>query len=599
MQELHVYFYSEAFRVTFTGRAESGAMPHHHHPAFVALSLLVAVFGSWTALDLFRRVRSHIGRTRQVWLGAAAAAMGASIWSMHFVAMLGFNPGGPVSYDPGLTLLSLALAVGATWGAFFSAARERAGGALVMVAGAFMGVGICAMHYVGMAALRTAVALSYDAGLVALSLLVAVIAATAALFAARRERALAWRATAAVILGVAIAGMHYTAMAALKLTPLHGVAMHGGAPPYVMGVGVATGTILILFLALLASLYDQRLNVLAALEAGDVGYWELALPQMALHVSARGKELLGRDPQAPFGLPELMDLLPPGDETRRDRLAAAIETGREYDLELRVATARGPRWVNIRGRVVDQAGGRPRRMVGVVFDITERQEAFAQVADSERRQRLLIDELNHRVKNTLAAVQSISRQSAKRAGSIDDFRELFEARLIALSQTHNALTRSSWERAQLEELLNQQLGPYPKEQVRLEGPEVNLAPREALALGMVLHELATNAAKYGALSIPSGCVLVTWRVASVGPRPQLLLDWAEENGPLVTRPARRGFGTRMVQGAVTGELGGAADLRFEASGFHGHLSVPLDLAQPDEPKLTPGVQDGFSAKGAS
>jgi PAS domain S-box-containing protein len=577
-------------------------MPHHHHPIFVGLSLLVAVFGSWTALDLFRRVRSHIGRTRLVWLGTAAMAMGASIWSMHFIAMLGFDPGSAVSYDPGLTLLSLVLAIGATWGAFYSASQERSGGALVMLAGAFMGGGICMMHYVGMAALRTAVSLGYDPLLVALSLVIAVVAATAALFAARRERSRRWRAAAALILGTAIAGMHYTAMAALELTPGPDV-VASGPPPYILAASVASGTLLILFLALVASLYDQRLNVLAALEAGGVGYWELALPQMALHVSPRGKELFGRDADAPFGLPELLDLLPPGDQGRRAQLEAAIERRREYDLELRVQDPHGEtRWVNIRGRPVDHAGGQARRMVGVVFDITERQEAFAQVADSERRQRLLIDELNHRVKNTLAAVQSISRQSARRAGSVDDFRELFEARLIALSQTHNALTRRSWERAQLTELLGQQLGPYPKDQVELDGAEVDLAPREALALGMVFHELATNAAKYGALSGSSGQVRVSWTVIPGGVRPQLLMEWTERGGPTVAKPARRGFGTRMVQGAVTGELGGSAELSFEPVGFHARLSIPLDFdqdGQPDEPKLKHGVQDGLSGPGLS
>ena len=137
-------------------------MPHHHHPVFVALSLAIAIFGSWTALDLFRRVRSHIGHARLAWLGMAAVAMGVGIWSMHFIAMLGFDPGAPVAYDPALTVLSLALAIVATWGAFFSAARERAGGALIMVAGAAMGFGICAMHYVGMAALQTEARLRYE-----------------------------------------------------------------------------------------------------------------------------------------------------------------------------------------------------------------------------------------------------------------------------------------------------------------------------------------------------------------------------------------------------------------------------------------------------
>jgi PAS domain S-box-containing protein len=552
-------------------------MPHHHHPAFVAVSLLVAVFGSWTALDLFRRVRSHIGPARLVWLGTAAVALGVSIWSMHFIAMLGFDPGAPVSYDPTLTLLSLALAIVATWGAFFAAARERARGVHVMIAGAAMGTGICTMHYVGMAALRTTVALYYDPALVALSLLVAVSAATTALFAARLERSRAWRAAAALILGSAIAGMHYTAMAALQVTAQPGAMIHMGAPPYVLGAGVAAGTLLILFLALLASLYDQRLNVLVALEAGGVGYWEMALPSLALQVSPRGRELLGGHPNAPFGLPELLNLLPLEErDNRAQDLREAVMQDREYDAEFRLVGADGEvRWVNVRGRALSSSGRRPRRMVGVVFDVTERQEAFAQVADSERRQRALIDELNHRVKNTLAAVQSISRQSAKRAESLEDFRDLFEARLVALSQTHNALTHSAWEHARLGDLLSQQLAPYPPEQVQLGGVDVDLPPREALALGMVFHELATNAAKYGALSTPAGCVRVQWTVTETGDEPLLVLEWAETGGPMVTAPTRRGFGSRMVQGSVVGELGGAAKLAFEADGFRCRLSVPL------------------------
>jgi two-component sensor histidine kinase len=181
------------------------------------------------------------------------------------------------------------------------------------------------------------------------------------------------------------------------------------------------------------------------------------------------------------------------------------------------------------------------------------------------------------VKNTLAAVQSISRHSAKRASSLDDFRDLFEARLVALSQTHNALTHSAWQHARLGELVRQQLAPYPPEQVRLEGEEQDLAPREALAMGMVFHELATNAAKYGALSTPNGCVRVTWSVADGdGERRQLVLEWIETGGPPVTAPTRRGFGTRMVQGSVVGELGGSATLAFEPAGFSLRMAIPLD-----------------------
>jgi diguanylate cyclase len=126
--------------------------------------------------------------------------------------------------------------------------------------------------------------------------------------------------------------------------------------------------------------------------------------------------------------------------------------------------------------------------------------------------------------------------------------------------------------------------------VRLEGPDVDLSPREALALGMVLHELATNAVKYGGLSTPSGCVRVSWTVVPGRPA-QLVLEWAEAGGPPVTAPARRGFGSRMVQGAVSGELGGTAALDFAPDGFRCKLSAPLDLRQ-GEADLAAGAAAG-------
>jgi diguanylate cyclase len=557
-------------------------MPHHQHPVFMALALFVAVFGSWTALDLFRRVRSHIGRARHAWLGLAAVAMGASIWSMHFIAMLGFNPGAPVSYDPDLTVLSLVLAVAATGGAFFAAARAPGRRIAIPVAGAAMGAGICGMHYVGMAALRTPVPISYDPVLVVASLLVAVTASTAALYAARLERSRPWRAMAAVILGLAISGMHYTAMAALRIAADHHAAVTSSPPQYALAAGVAAVTLLILFLAIMAALYDQRLNVLEALEAGAVGYWELGLPEMSLQVSPRGRALLDLAEDAPLTAPALLALLTPEAEAgQRAALDQAIATREELDIDIRLPAEPGEasRWINFRGRVVEPRDAPARRMVGVLFDVTEREAAFAAVADSERRQRLLIDELNHRVKNTLAAVQSISRQSAKRAGSLEDFRDLFESRLIALSHTHNALTRTAWQHASLRDLLAEQLGPYPADQVRLEGPEVELVPREALALGMVFHELATNAAKYGALSTPGGVLHVAWEVAPDQDQREMRLTWVESGGPPVAQPARRGFGSRMVQGSVAGELAGEAELAFDPEGFRCRLTVPLAVAE--------------------
>jgi two-component sensor histidine kinase len=213
-------------------------------------------------------------------------------------------------------------------------------------------------------------------------------------------------------------------------------------------------------------------------------------------------------------------------------------------------------------------------MIGVVLDVSDRHEAFAAVSASESRQRLLINELNHRVKNTLATVQSIADQTARRSTSLDDFRASFEARLIALSATHNVLTRSGWEGAGLREILLNELQPYGEERVRLRGAEVELEARQALTLGMVFHELATNAAKYGALSNANGVVSVTWSV-DLDSRRTLEIAWRESGGPPVAIPLRRGFGSRLIQGGVGRELDGDVELNYAPEGFCCTLRVPL------------------------
>jgi PAS domain S-box-containing protein len=561
----------------------------HHEFSFVLLSLVVAVLGSWTALDLFKRVRSHIGRTQRIWLAAAAVAMGASIWSMHFIAMLGFDPGSPISYDLPLTFLSLALAIGATCGAFFAAAKEGAPAIRVCIAGVAMGCGICLMHYVGMAALRTAISLGYRPSFVVASFVIAIAASTAALFAARRERSMRWRIAAAVILGLAIVGMHYTAMAGLELTSSGAAPPLRGVPPFVLGASVAAGSVLILSMALLASLYDERLNVLMALEAGGVGYWELSLPDNVLHVSARGKEILGLRADQPFAYKDLDALMSPEDVERRKRLVARVlADGGDYDAEYRLnSESTNERWINIRGRIVLRRAGVPKRMAGVVLDVTERRAAFAALAQAEERQRLLIDELNHRVKNTLATVQAIARQTGRSAASIEGFREAFEGRLIALSRTHNALTQGGWETGSLRELLRQELSPYAPNQVRLSGDDLQLGPRQTLRLGMVFHELATNAAKYGALSNPDGRVEISWSRRENGT--SLRLDWREFGGPPVVVPANAGFGSRLIRSLIEKELTGEVALDFPKDGVHCAMTVPLRLLG-DELRFDPRAE---------
>lgn len=191
---------------------------------------------------------------------------------------------------------------------------------------------------------------------------------------------------------------------------------------------------------------------------------------------------------------------------------------------------------------------------------------------ANQRQRLLLDELNHRVKNTLATVQAIAQQTLRGATTPETFAAAFESRLLALSQTHNALTDSQWAGAGLRQILMQELGPYGPERIRLDGPEVHLPARVALSLGMVFHELATNAAKYGALST-GGRLLLDWGLPSGGDT--LRFEWRETGGPPARRPDRRGFGSRLIERSITGELRGTIEADYGETGLVVRFDVPL------------------------
>jgi len=190
---------------------------------------------------------------------------------------------------------------------------------------------------------------------------------------------------------------------------------------------------------------------------------------------------------------------------------------------------------------------------------------------ADERQRLLLDELNHRVKNTLATVQAIAQQTLRAAQDPSTFAEAFESRLLALSQTHNALTDSQWAGAGLRQILNQELGPYGAERVVMDGPDVHLPARVALSLGMVFHELATNAAKYGALST-AGRLFLTWSVTG---DESLIFEWRETGGPAAANPKRRGFGSRLIERSVAGELKGHIQTAYGEDGLVVRFDAPL------------------------
>ncbi|HEV2568214.1 sensor histidine kinase [Sphingomonas sp.] len=238
--------------------------------------------------------------------------------------------------------------------------------------------------------------------------------------------------------------------------------------------------------------------------------------------------------------------------------------------EERVELADG-RSIYLLGNAVPLRGpdGSLQGAVGAFIDITERKRA-------EEHQKLLVGELNHRVKNTLAIVQALAQQSFRDGRPVDICRAAFEARLAALAAAHNLLTRQSWEQADLARIVETSvlaaLGAQAT-RVEIEGPSVNLRPQTAVSVAMAIHELCTNALKYGALSVESGRVRLCWETE--GEPPRLRLTWTEQGGPPVREPESRGFGSRMIERGLAAELGGEAKLSFEQLGLRFELVAPL------------------------
>jgi NO-binding membrane sensor protein with MHYT domain/signal transduction histidine kinase len=242
-----------------------------HNTALVVLSVMIAILGSWTALDLLHRVRANNRVQRLWWLAGGATATGGSIWSMHFVAMLAHDLGASIRYDPNFTVLSFVIAVAAAAIGFAAVGFPAVTPGLKRIgcAGLVMGVGICLMHYVGMAAMRLSATPAYDAALVVASGAIAVGASTFALVLAVGDRSGPARAVGAIALGLAITGMHYTGMAAVTFSEMS-ASEHGdaaGIPAQMLAVGIAACTLLLLALALTAAMFDRRLELLALREA--------------------------------------------------------------------------------------------------------------------------------------------------------------------------------------------------------------------------------------------------------------------------------------------------------------------------------------------
>ena len=272
---------------------------------------------------------------------------------------------------------------------------------------------------------------------------------------------------------------------------------------------------------------------------------------------------------------QLAELMHPED---RARVLSIFETafvnGTDYHAEYRLRRPDGGYgWVASSGRALDGPDGR-RRMSGVMTDITDRKTA-------ELHRDLLINELNHRVKNTLAVIQGVAAQTFR--GREDEPARVFQGRLMALSTAHNVLTGQGWESASLARIVEDAVRPFtPKgDEARIvaRGPDLPVAPKSAVAIAMAIHELASNAVKYGALSVPDGRVTLDWTQSR---DERFQLTWREAAGPTVRPPARRGFGLRMIERGLATELGGSVHIDFRPEGLLCTIDAPLPRPTPEE-----------------
>jgi PAS domain S-box-containing protein len=217
--------------------------------------------------------------------------------------------------------------------------------------------------------------------------------------------------------------------------------------------------------------------------------------------------------------------------------------------------------------------GEVEAIAGSTRDVTERKQ-------QEQRMQLMVNELNHRVKNSLVMIQSLIRQSMRGSSGMQEAQEKIDARILALSTTHNVLTREGWHSADLTEIVSCAIAPYAVEEGRFQisGGSCRLSPHKAVALSMALHELCSNALKYGALSVPEGTVRIAWQrdVSAAAKGKGMVLDWQEAGGPVPRPDSVKGFGTRLLEQGLSHDLGGATVLAFAPEGVRYSAQIPLE-----------------------
>jgi PAS domain S-box-containing protein len=328
-------------------------------------------------------------------------------------------------------------------------------------------------------------------------------------------------------------------------------------------------------------LRDSESRLRLALEAGRMAVWQVDSERGVVLASPELNRLLGRPDTPSFPLAEMGARGVPGeaDRVRTVALAARERGERYFESEYRHRLPNGQlRWMLLRAELLIGPKGESRGALGVIMDVTDRR-------DDEERLRLLAREVDHRANNLLAVVQGTVKLS--QAADAAQLKDVIVGRVSALARAHQLLSAARWQGADLRRLVEEELLAFSLGKVspvNIQGPDVALGPAAAQGLAMALHELATNAAKYGALSVPQGSVAVAWRIEAGG---GLMIRWLEQGGPQVAQPTRRGLGMTLLERALDGSLGGSVRQDWRPDGLACELALPASALHGEAAATSP------------
>jgi two-component sensor histidine kinase len=336
-------------------------------------------------------------------------------------------------------------------------------------------------------------------------------------------------------------------------------------------------------------LHNEQDLYRSALAAGRMGTWETDLVAKTRLWTLEGMALFGinlPDGRGHVGgaQDEYWSALHPDDRYLMRKFHELADNQDAFTSEYRVVWPDGTTlWLRGNGRVVARTpDGKAHRLVSIVADVTDRKAA-------EDHAQFLMHELSHRSKNLLAVIQSISRRTARTTTTMEEFESRFGQRLQGLAASHDVLVRNSWQGAPLADLMRQQLMPFldiQSSRLELAGPDIVVTAEATQAIGLAIHELATNATKYGALSVPEGKVKISWAFdsESLASR-ELMLKWVEQGGPLIVPPSRNGFGHLVIGEMIERSLNAKVALEFATHGLEWSVSIPPTNLVVIEPKI--------------